>query len=315
MRGTRSWRCRAVLLAPVLLLLTAAPARAAEMAFVIVWGNGETITHLQDLSPEARQLLPPEMPRGLRVGFIYNYVHVFWCNLWTWNGRYVLYGNNRYWPLEAGELEMLTGKTESDFGKPFFYHFPLGLMILCGLFVLSGVVSLVNKRKGNRAGPAGATLDGLIPEQPQQPIHFCYTQLYQPDEVLRQRVHALEDFMQFAKAIDAELTAFAAGRQEAGQALSLFAAVRRGHRGRFWLDFQPGVPSEAEQDLLRRLEVIPVPAVNGPVALANYSLLWGGPGTRENLFAYMPLAWAEAVVAGGTVPDDALDKVWPEGAA
>jgi hypothetical protein len=311
MRATRLRRGGLLTVVPVLLLLLSpAPARAARIPIFLIWGSGETISHLEDLSAEVKQTLPPQVPRHVKVGFKYNYFHLFWCNVWTWDGRYVLYDGQRYIPLQEGDLVVFTGKTESEFGKPFFYQVPVGLVILVGLVVAGSVGALLSKRKGAAAGDPMA---GLIPDQPQRPFHACFTQMYQADDVLRQRVPSVDDFSNYLKALDGELAAFAAERAFDGQALSLFVAVRPGRQSRLWLEFRPGgVPAHPERELVSRLEAVPAPEVNGPVAVATYSLLWGGPGTKENLFAFMPGEWAEAVGPNDVLPDDALRKVWPD---
>jgi hypothetical protein len=311
MRATRLWRGGLLTVVPVLsLLLNPAPAEAARIPIFFIWGSGETISHLGELPPEVKQSLPPQMPRNLKVGFAYNYFHLFWCNVWTWNGRYVLYDGNRYMPLQQGDLVTLTGKSESDHGKPLSYRIPLGLMILVGLVTAGCIGTLMSRRQQPAAVDPMA---GLIPDQPQQPFQPCFMQAYQPDEVLRQRLPSVEEFTAYVKALDGELAAFAAERPFGGQALSLFVAVRPGRRSRVWLEFRPGgVPAHPERELVSRLETVPAPEVNGPVAMAVYSLLWGGPGTKENLFGFMPAEWAEAAGPNAALPDDVLPKVWPD---
>jgi hypothetical protein len=297
----------------LLLLSNPAPARAAKIPIFIVWGSGETITYLQDLSADVSQKMPQEMPRHLKVGFLYSYVHVFWGNLWTWNGRYVLYDGTRYWPLQEGEVFLFTGRTEEDFGKPLFYRVPVGLVVLAGLAFLGVGATIQCRAQAARTAKANAALAGLLPDAPRRPFHPCFTQLFQPDDVLRQRVPAATVVGDYLKAIDESLTAFAAEHDFSGQALSLFLAVRPGRRSRAWVEFQPGgVPAVWERDLVPRLEAVPAPEVTGLIALATYSLLWGGPGTKENLFVGVPRAWAEAAGPKGAEVDDLLDRVWPD---
>jgi hypothetical protein len=295
-----------------ILLLAPAPA-SAGIPIPIIWGEGDEIDHVQDLPPQLKQELAKEvkgMPSSVAVGFHYKRLHVFWANLWTWEGTYCLYAGDQYWPLTLAQVVALTGKSESDFSKPFLYKFPLGLLILGGVILLIVAGSLLSRSSGPSA-PA-SPLAQMIPEQPAWPVHFCFNQLYQPDEVLQQRLPSPEAFAQYGKALDQAVADFAKDQTLSGQALSLFVAVRPGGQSRFWLEFAPdGVPEEARQDLLRRLEAVPPPEVHGPVALASYLLLWGGPGTRENLFSFIPREWTEALGPdGGVIPDDALRKIW-----
>src|SRR5262249_18267668 len=76
------------------------------------------------------------------VGFAYRRFHIFFCDLWTWDGRYVLYENKRYWVLQPEGVQMVFGKPEGKVGKPFLYRFPLGLLILAGVAAFSGLLSL-----------------------------------------------------------------------------------------------------------------------------------------------------------------------------
>jgi hypothetical protein len=95
--------------------------------------HGETIAHLEDLPDEIKQEIRKELKCEPAVGYAYSYFGIFWCDLWTWNGRYVLFHDKQYWELKPENLRLMLGKSEEELGKPFLYRFPLGLLILAGL--------------------------------------------------------------------------------------------------------------------------------------------------------------------------------------
>jgi hypothetical protein len=106
---------------------------ATAKAIPIIITSGETIVHLQDLPAAAKQEVRKELQCEPAVGFVYSHFGVFWCDLWTWNGRYVLYKDQKYWEIKPEGFQALLGKSEEELGKPFLYRFPLGLLILAGL--------------------------------------------------------------------------------------------------------------------------------------------------------------------------------------
>lgn len=292
--------------------LLAAPSAAPAL---VVYGNGNRVSDVQNLPAPVKQELAAKVPgaAGARLGFVYKYFHIYWIPLWTYEGTHAIYVGDQYWPLTPQQVQELTGKTPEDLGKPFWYRVPPGLLALGGIVLLCVLVSALRKR-GAAPPPGAPTLDQMIPDRPAEPAHFCYLQLYQPDEVLRQRLPSVEELGRFSQDVERAVAEFAAEERLSGQALSLFAALRPGGRSRFWLEFRPGgVSQEREEALLRRLERVRPPAVSGEVALASYALLWGGPGHKNDVFAFAPRAWVEALgPAGGVIPDDALSRAWPQ---
>jgi hypothetical protein len=139
--------------------------------------------------------------------------------------------------------------------------------------------------------------------------------LYQPDEVLRERVTDIEAFGGYLKEIYAVAEEYWAGKPEGpGQALTIVAAVKPGGRTRFWLDSSLGKLNPAvAQPLIHRLQELPVPAVRqGPVAFAIQGVLWGGaPGGGG--WAFVPTEWQERCHGRNlVVPDGFLELVWPD---
>jgi hypothetical protein len=139
--------------------------------------------------------------------------------------------------------------------------------------------------------------------------------LYQPDEVLRERVMDINAFGDYLKQIYAVAEDYWAGQPAgSGQALTIVAAVKPGKRVRFWLDSSLGKLDPAvAQPLIHRLQGLPVPAVRqGPVAFAIQGMLWGGaPGGGG--WALIPTEWQERCLGQElVVPDGILELVWPD---
>ncbi len=133
-----------ILFALTLFLLLATPTEvSARKGIFLIFGSGESITDVQEVAPAARQHLPAGTPKDYRIGFFYKRFHIFFLSLWTYEGKYVVYSGDRYIPITAQELKNLTGKSEDEHGKPFFYTIPvvIFLIILAAIgFVLLGIV-------------------------------------------------------------------------------------------------------------------------------------------------------------------------------
>jgi hypothetical protein len=125
----------------VILLITFTPnvaqARRGGIPIPIIFGSGEEIDRVGDLPDDVKEQIPSEMGPGVSIGFHYHRFHIYWLNLWTWDGQHVLYQGDRYWKLGPADWEKLLGSPGSRaLGKPFFYRFPMGIDILGGLAVL-----------------------------------------------------------------------------------------------------------------------------------------------------------------------------------
>jgi hypothetical protein len=120
-------------------LITLGVTNVAEAKRIpVFFGYGEKVVEVSRLSVEAKQQLPPEMS-GAAVGFMYHRFHVFWCDLWTWDGRFVLFKGDTYWKLTDSEFAELLGKGEFELlSKPWLYRFPLGLVLLAAVSAVAG---------------------------------------------------------------------------------------------------------------------------------------------------------------------------------
>jgi hypothetical protein len=152
-------------------------------------------------------------------------------------------------------------------------------------------------------------------EQGSSPFQLVESLLYQPDEVLRQRMPNSDAFLAYVKRVLETAAAYwTAQPVQSGQTATLVLAVKPGGRSRFWLDLDPGgLAPEAERNFLARLEELTPPVVqHGPVAMAFHATLWGG---RASGWEFLPREWQQACQQGGQqllVPDGILPLVWPD---
>jgi hypothetical protein len=139
--------------------------------------------------------------------------------------------------------------------------------------------------------------------------------LFQPEEVLRERVASAEAFAEYLKQVMDTAAAYWAGVPPGeGRAVALVLAVKPGGRSRFWLEASPpGLDEGLVRGLLGRLQRLPAPAVRGgPVALALRATLWGCGGTPGG-WPHLPREWQEACAGRELlVPDGVLAVVWPD---
>ena len=127
------------LLAAVGLLLTAAaPTARAQVIPVRLPPHGwaDRIVPLGDLPPDARAQLKKATGQDLALGFLYRHAFVFGeaFDLWTWNGQYVLYQGDRYFPLTDEDLQdLLEPDAYAALGKPLAYRIPVGFVVVVAL--------------------------------------------------------------------------------------------------------------------------------------------------------------------------------------
>ena len=73
---------------------------------------------------------------GMKVGHVCSYGGLFWIDFWTWGGQYCAYKaeNQRECQVVPPSVAaVLPGVPEDELPTPFFYRFPLGLVVLAGL--------------------------------------------------------------------------------------------------------------------------------------------------------------------------------------
>jgi len=113
--------------------------------------SGERVTHLADLSEEAKKGIKPDTGVEPAIGFHYSYGGIFWLDFWTWDGEYCLFAKDGdrwvYNSLRPNEAAELAGLEEGELGKPFFYTYPLGLLLVGAIVAVWIGVTLVKRRK------------------------------------------------------------------------------------------------------------------------------------------------------------------------
>ncbi len=136
----------------LLALVFFASVPTAEAA-IILWGQGDSITKIKETSPETKKRLVmmsriirarsgKVIPTDYKIGYKYSYFSLFFMNMWTWKGSFVLYRKRRYISLTPKRAKIYKIKL-SSLSKPFGYRYPLGLLVLIGggafLLVLGGM--------------------------------------------------------------------------------------------------------------------------------------------------------------------------------
>jgi hypothetical protein len=113
--------------------LAALTATESAQAIPVIWGAGETIDHVRDLSPQLRAQLAGQFGGDIAIGFHYQRFHIYWLNFWTWDGEFVLYHDKKYWkpPSDQAWTELLGGSGLAQLHRPWAYTFPPGLVLLC----------------------------------------------------------------------------------------------------------------------------------------------------------------------------------------
>lgn len=162
-------------------------------------------------------------------------------------------------------------------------------------------------------GLPGATSQGSPAPAPAA-FRIESMQLYQPDEVLRERMPSVESLAEFVKRVEAAGADFW-NEQPAGkpQSVLVVAAVKPGGLVRVWVEVPPDLGAEAvAREFAARLGQLPAPVVQrGPVAVAMRATLWGGGGE----WPFIPKEWQSAATAAGgslLVPDGILERIWPD---
>lgn len=108
----------------------------------ITTGSGEKIVHLRDLPPDLQAQLRQTTKHDLALGFCYCHHFAFaeGFDLWTSDGRYVLFEGDLYYPVTDEELAQLIGKEEfAALGKPLAYRIPLGWIAVLGFIAVIAV--------------------------------------------------------------------------------------------------------------------------------------------------------------------------------
>lgn len=136
--STKQARLSSAVLAGLLPLLATAPASAGKG--FILYGHGDHIADRDEIPREIAAELPAEFS-GARIGYMYGYFDIFYLNVFTWDGKPVIYSGDTYWDLDEESLEGLRAAgAGSALEAPWSYKIPPGAVILVvgiGLWILA----------------------------------------------------------------------------------------------------------------------------------------------------------------------------------
>ena len=150
-----------------------------------------------------------------------------------------------------------------------------------------------------------------VDAQPRRPIFETDIFLYQPDNVLQERLsgsaRGLADYVKRLESICEASFATA----PTPETLNIIVAVRPGKRSRVWFVSSRPTDTPQRQALRRKLEAItPCEVRGGPVAFALLGVAGGDGKSLKN--PLMPKEWEDAAKGKELlIPDGVLDIVWP----
>lgn len=104
-------------------------AHARRGGFVLIT-SGETIEYVQNVPEDMVDVAMDLTDQPVRVGYHYSSVGLFWIDGWTYDGAFVLYDGDDYWPLDDELSEGLLGKSLDELETPLLYRFPPLLVLL-----------------------------------------------------------------------------------------------------------------------------------------------------------------------------------------
>jgi hypothetical protein len=117
-----------------LTLATLLPSKAEARRGLVLITTGDTIKHIADVATDLQPVIREVTGSSVdyKVGYLHQRIGVFWIDLWTWGGEYVLYDESEQdlWELNAEETAALMRTTPDKLSAPLFYSFPPGLLAL-----------------------------------------------------------------------------------------------------------------------------------------------------------------------------------------
>lgn len=142
------------LFALVFACLAANTAQAGKGFMLIT--SGDEIRKVGTLTAEVQKEADAELGPGVEVGYMYQQFGLFFLEIWTWDGKYVLFRDDEYWDPPQEELANMAGVSSvEDLGKPWQYTLPPGLLAIV-LLVVGGVVFKLVAGKGGDDEPEAA---------------------------------------------------------------------------------------------------------------------------------------------------------------
>ncbi len=131
--------------------LLSSPAEARRGGLLLIT-TGNTIKHVAEVSDQMKPVVRSVTgtSTNYHVGYLHERFGVYWIDLWTWDGEYVLYDDSEedLWSLDEEETAAIMGTTPEELSKPIFYTFPPGLLALGAIgAVCLGMQSFAGKSK------------------------------------------------------------------------------------------------------------------------------------------------------------------------
>ncbi len=145
-----SYLHRSGLVVASIALWLATPTTAS--AIPIIFGHGETISHVKDLPGDLKQQARAELNQDVAIGFKYSHLHVFWLDVWSWDGEFVLYHDKQFWKLTQDQWTRFLGREGYEaLEKPLLYRFPIGLVVVAALIIWSIVYKWITRKRTDQA--------------------------------------------------------------------------------------------------------------------------------------------------------------------
>lgn len=124
----RSIAAKLAVVAAFVSVLGTSSVAEAKGFFLVTYG--EDITHVADIPADVAD--SEGIPPGVAVGYKFGNFGLFWLNVWTWSGEYVLFEGDNYQQISEEEAALFAGHEVS---KPWTYSFPPGLIVIILLVV------------------------------------------------------------------------------------------------------------------------------------------------------------------------------------
>jgi len=118
--------------------LLLASASTADAKVLIT--HGDAIKHVSDLKPEAVAEYGPDV----KVGYLYQQFGIFFLEIWTWDGKFVLYEGDNYNDELADDA--LANIAATGLSKPWNYTFPPGFLVIL-VAAMIGLALFLHGRK------------------------------------------------------------------------------------------------------------------------------------------------------------------------
>ena len=126
------------------------PDQADARGIPIIFGNGDTIVSYDlpaEFDAQVSQIIP-----DTKFGYCYTRAHAYYLDLWTWNGRYVLYRNDQIWELTPSGVDDFRDRMGKAFpSPPLLYWCPSALCLIGGIVMVVVAYNALRQTDEQRA--------------------------------------------------------------------------------------------------------------------------------------------------------------------